>query len=384
MRILQISKYYPPEFGGIETVARDLSTGFAERGHQSDVLAFTRFDAKTETIDGVAVERVRATVTPMSQALSLRWFVRAVGLARKADVIVIQWPNLLPMLLVPFWRRQTVVIFWQSDLIGKGIASHIVRPLQWLMLRCADLIWTSTPRYAKASPALQPVRDKVRAMPIGITDPTLAGIPAAIPANIAAFVADRKLVIAIGRLVSYKGFDQLIRAFARVNCDAALVIVGTGPQEEVLRGLIAEFGIEDRVMLAGRASEDALRALLGNAALYVMSSNQRSEAFGVVQVEAMAFGLPIVATRVPDSGVDWVSGDGATGAAVPINDPPAMAEAIDRLLTDQAGLPALRARSRARYESEFTRDKMVSRALELIAEFSVKPGKDVAGANRTA
>lgn len=363
--IVQLSKFYPPEWGGIETVARDLSTGFAAAGFESTVVAFTRGQSRRERLDGVDVVRCAARRSLLSQPLSLGWLMHAFRFGTRADVILIQWPNLLPTLLVPFWRRKKIIVFWQSDLIEKGLLAKLVWPLQWLLLRRATWIWTSTGDYIDGSPVIRKFRHKASALPIGIHDPSTSEASDELPAKISSFLNGREFVLAVGRLVPYKGFDQLIAAAGSINPGRAIVIVGEGPLEAELRRSLIAAGVQDRVLLAGRVDQATLTALFKSASVYVMSSNQRSEAFGVVQVEAMAHSLPIVATDVPASGVAWVSGHGATGAVVPINDPKAIASAVNRIL-DSPDRARLGKAARSRYEEEFTASIMIERATAII------------------
>jgi glycosyltransferase involved in cell wall biosynthesis len=172
------------------------------------------------------------------------------------------------------------------------------------------------------------------------------------------FLGGRPYALAVGRNVPYKGFEYLIEAAARLPSSDAIVIVGTGPLEPVYRKMIAKLGVEDRVLLAGRMGTNDLNALFRSAALYVMSSVKRSEAFGIVTLEAMGNSLPVVATQIEGSGVAWVAGDGETGPIVPPRDAEALARAIGGLLADPDARAAFGKAARARYERLFTNDRM--------------------------
>jgi glycosyltransferase involved in cell wall biosynthesis len=366
-RIVQLSKYYPPEWGGIETVARDISVGLSRRGFVSRVVAFTKRNAETIVIDGVELVRCKERANIASQPLSFAWLRAARRAILKSDVVIMDWPNLLPAVLVPFLGRRPLLIFWHSDLIGKGILGSVLLPIQQMLLHRATRVMTTTEDYRNGSRPLAKFRHKTVALPIGIEDPLVSFVPVTVPGSISRFLDGRPYLIAIGRLVPYKGFDQLIMAVGAIDDGFALVIVGEGPMQKELEQLIARKGLSGRVLLTGKIPRDALDTLLSRAALYVMSSNQRGEGFGVVQLEAMAHSLPIVATNVPRSGVAWVSGYGSTGAMVPINDPTAIANAANQILQgpDRA---ALSLHSRQRFESEFTVDKMLDRFEQILTD----------------
>ena len=155
-------------------------------------------------------------------------------------------------------------------------------------------------------------------------------------------------MLAVGRLVYYKGFDVLVRAMRLV--DGRLVIVGEGPLEATLRAQAAAEGVSDKVTLLGEVQNADVAPFFAAADVFVLPSIARSEAFGIVQLEAMASGTPVVNTSL-DSGVPWVSPHEVTGLTVPPNDPHALGVALERLLGDarlRERLGATAARARAR------------------------------------
>src|SRR4029077_4739966 len=146
------------------------------------------------------------------------------------------------------------------------------------------------------------------------------------------------LWLAVGRLVYYKGLDNAIRALAKVP--GRLMIVGDGPLKAELEALARAVGVADRVIWRGRLGRTELVGAYHAATALWFPSNARSEAFGFVQIEAMACGCPVINTHIPGSGVAWVSRHEQTGLTVPIDDPRALAAAAQRLL----GEPGLRER----------------------------------------
>src|SRR4029453_13172931 len=167
----------------------------------------------------------------------------------------------------------------------------------------------------------------------------------------------------VGRLVYYKGLEVLLEALTRTAGGCA--IVGEGSLEDALRGRIAARGLGDRVALLGRRAGDEVRALYQNCDIFVLPSTARTEAFGLVQVEAMMAGLPVISTNLP-TGVPWVNDHGVTGLVVPPGDATALAAALRRLLEN----PPLRAKlgdaARARTLERFTRVRMVERFVDVV------------------
>lgn len=367
LNIVQLAKFYPPTLGGVEVVTRDLAVGFARTGWISRVVAVGNQTRRTaETNDGVIVERSPLWKVVKSQPLSFDWFRRARHAVRSADLVIVHVPNFLAALALLFAPRRPTILFWHSDVADKGLLGRLLRPLEQAAIARSDLIWVTTHDYGSKSYPLADVQDKTALLTLGIPDPRANDSGEPLPAEIAAFVAGRPVVLSVGRLVPYKGFDGLIEAFRRVAHDAVLIIAGAGPEHDRLAAQIAASGLSDRVMLTGRVSKDTLNALFRSAFLYVMSSVGRTEAFGVVQIEAMAYGLPIVATDVPRSGVGWVSGRGDLGALVPIDDHEALGAAINATFAHDR-IDELRAASRARYDAMFRIEHMTQNAIDTVA-----------------
>lgn len=366
MRIVHWAKYYPPEWGGTELITHDQANAGAAAGHDVSVVAFTRMKPGTETGNGVAVHRAKVLANVDSQPLSLRWLILAARHGRAADIVHIHTPNLLAavaLLFVP--RRVRIILQWHTDLVEKGFLGWLARPLERYMVHRAERILATSAVYAEASPVLRRFGAKTLAIPLGIADPALAPTSDRVPAAVADFLRGRPFALAVGRAVPYKGFEYLVRASAKLRSGTAVVIVGTGPLEAGLHALADELEVGERLLFAGRVSTEDLHALFASASLYVMCSVKRSEAFGLVLLEAMGHGLPTVATAIPGSGVAWVAGEGEAGRIVPPRDPDALARAIDELMADPDERASFARRARERYERLFTRETMLDAVLEV-------------------
>ena len=177
--------------------------------------------------------------------------------------------------------------------------------------------------------------------------------------------AHPRLVLAVGRLVSYKGFNVLVEALAHI--DASAIIVGAGSQAGRLRRLIASHGIGDRVSLGGSVSRERLRVLLHAARVFAFPSLTTAETFGIAQIEAMAAGLPIVNTALP-SGVPTVARHGIEALTVPPGDAAKLAEAIGHLLATPQHAAALGRAGKQRAIAEFDQSPFIDRVHALYAE----------------
>jgi glycosyltransferase involved in cell wall biosynthesis len=199
-------------------------------------------------------------------------------------------------------------------------------------------------------------------IPFGIDPEELGTVDAAEVEAVRARYGPR-IVLAAGRLVYYKGFEYLVRAMAGV--DAHLLIAGDGPLLGELRRVARDAGVAGKVTLLGRVPD--LRPLYHAADVFALPSVARSEAFGIVQLEAMACGVPVVNTAL-DTGVPFVSPHGVTGLTVPPADSGALAAALARLLGDSALRARMGSEGRARVAGELGAGLMARRTLALYRE----------------
>lgn len=363
LRVLHVGKYYPPYHGGMETHLHALCTAIRQ---QVDVEVVVANDARRtvrEEVDGVPVTRLgtlaRLASTPFTPGLT-----DAIRHAR-ADIVHLHFPHPTGILAWLASRtRSRLVVTYHSDVVRQRVLGALFSPLLDRALARADAIVCTSPQYVETSTALARHRARCRVLPFGVPTDVLSE---ASPAEVARIRAQwgPRLVLAVGRLVPYKGFGYLVRAMR--DLDARLVIIGNGPERPALEREIAQSGLGDRVALVG--SVPTLAPWLHAADVFALPSVQRSEAFGLVQVEAMVCGKPVVNTAL-DSGVPYVSVHGETGLTVPPRDPAALAAALRRLLDDGALRARLGAAGRLRAARLFSVEAMATETLALYAELT--------------
>jgi rhamnosyl/mannosyltransferase len=192
----------------------------------------------------------------------------------------------------------------------------------------------TSPPYIDGSPTLARFRDRVHPLPLGLDLSPFRTPGVNAREHAARFLAEftPPLWLFVGRLIYYKGLDVALEALTRVP--GTLLVIGTGPMEAAWKQKADELKLGDRVRWLGRATDDELTgAYLAATALW-FPSNARSEGFGLVQVEAMACGCPVVNTAIPASGVSWVCRNEVEGLSVPVGDPAALAAAARRLVEE--------------------------------------------------
>ncbi len=366
MKILHVYKDYPPILGGIENHVKLLAEGQAGRGHAVTVLVTNPTGATTtRTVENdVAVIRAGrlATVasTPLSPALAWQ-------LARQLpDVVHLHFPY--PIGEVSQWllhRGQATVLSYHSDIVRQAGILRFYRPLLRRVLAFVDAIIVGSPPM-RGSAYLADHQAKLHLIPYGIPLARFRAQPATeeLAAVRARYLTSHTppLLLFVGRLRYYKGLDTLIRALPETP--GHLLVVGIGPMAAEWRALAQATGVADRIAWLGEVSDADLPALYHLADLFVLPASHPSEAFGLVQVEAMAAGVPVVCTEL-GTGTSYVNQDGVTGRVVPPRDPPALAAAIRDLLADPGRLADLGVAARARVAADFDEAVMVERVLAL-------------------
>lgn len=367
MRILHLYKDYFPVLGGIENHIRLLAEGQVARGHEVTVLV-TSLGPRTELHEMAGVRVIKAArvatlaSAPLSLALPL-WLRRL-----QPDVTHLHFPY--PVTEVANWlvgRGRRTVVTYHSDVVRQKGLLLLYAPLMRHILRRVDRIIATSPAYIHSSDVLAPLAARCTVVPPGVETARFAAPadPPAVAAVRARWGPGPRLLF-VGKHRYYKGLDDLIRALPALP-GVRLMAVGEGAMTPVWQALAVELGVAERVHFPGEIPDGELPLYFQAADLFVLPASHRSEAFGLVLVEAMAAGLPVVTTEL-STGTSWVNRHGETGLVVPPRDPTALARAIAELLADDARRAALGRAAQARAVAEFNKERMIERVLTLYEE----------------
>lgn len=373
MRVLHIGKYYPPFAGGIEHFLADLLPALGTHDVATAALVHDeqprRWGGQWPSTSGSSLPKEqeetpiyrapcfgRLLYAPISPAFPL-WLNRTIR-AFRPDLLHLHLPNTSAFwaMAIPAARRLPWIVHWHADVVASAIdqrlalAYRLYRPFEQRLLATSRAVIATSPPYLEASTALASWRERCHIVPLGLNPARIADPdPAARTRAESLWGTTGFRVLAIGRLTYYKGHDVLIRAAANLE-NSRVLIVGTGEHRERLTALIQSAGLGERVRLPGFQPEADLNALLASCDVLCLPSLERTEAFGLVLLEAMRFGKPVVVSDIPGSGASWVTRQAGHGLLVPPGDAAALAAALCVLQHDpdrrqtlgRAGAAALR------------------------------------------
>jgi len=338
LRVLHVGKFYPPVHGGIETFLADLIE--AQRAQGIEAAALVHGQTLPGDPPWLVRVPVQAQLVYAPIALGFRHaLARAIG-RFAPDLLHLHMPNnaVFWALTLPAARKLPWVVHWHADVVqtrmraALRLAYGLYRPFERAVLELAERIVVTSPPYLDASEPLRPWRGKCVVIPLGLRSEPPPAAAASRPA-----VAHRPLqLLAIGRLAYYKGLETLMRAAAAVH-DVELSIAGDGELRGRLEQLareLAPVGGAPSIRLLGAVDDATKERLLRDCDVVCHASCERTEAFGMVLLEAMRHGRPCLASDLAGSGVPWVIEQGGCGVLAPPLDVPAWQRAIERLRDD--------------------------------------------------
>ncbi len=359
MRVLHIGKYYPPVAGGMERFLGDLVQAQRAAGDEVAVLVHAvpgappRDDPPWLMRCPVWMQLAFAPVSPRFPF----WLSRALRL-HAPEVLHIHMPNVSALwaLLLPAARRIPWVVHWHADVepskfkLSLRLGYPHYRIFERALLERSECIIVTSAQYLKASRPLQPWRHKCHVVPLGV-DPER--LPDVAPEETEGLWRGARLrVLAVGRLTYYKGFETLIEALAD-DSTKELVIVGKGEERDGLERRLAKAGHPGWIRLAGEVDDATLRGLMASCDVLCLPSRERTEAFGLVLLEAMRYRKAIVASELAGSGVTWVARQGQNAVLVPPEDPAAWNAALTSLAEHPARRELMGKLGHERYQREF-------------------------------
>ncbi|HOE64333.1 MAG TPA: glycosyltransferase [Candidatus Sumerlaeota bacterium] len=359
--VLHIYKdYFPPVIGGIEKHIHQVAEGTRDEYDVRVLVANTRSKTEVEDVNGITVIKA-ASLGRIASSPICPTFPK---LLKKyaADILHFHCPNPIGDISYLINRPSgKVVVTYHSDVVRQRSAMIIYGALLRRFLRLASVIMPTSPQYIDSSSYLSDCRDKCEPVPLGIETDRFQKTPAieAQAEDIRKSVGGQPIILFVGRLRYYKGLHFLIQALPMVK-ESHLFIVGAGPEETPLRRQAKMFRVEDRVTFVGAVEDGKLPLYYYASDIFCLPSHLRSEAYGLVQLEAMTCGLPVVSCNLK-TGVPFVNKDGETGIIVEPGSPSALSNALNQLLSDVDLRKKLGSQAQKRALAEFDVSVMIRR-----------------------
>lgn len=370
LKVLQVNKLYAPFTGGVETVVQQIAEGLKDQADMKALVCNNHRESVTERINGVLVRRSGSFTMLGNMPLSVRFFRDLKKMSQGCDILHFHMPfpiGDLAGLLSGFSGK--VVVWWHSDVVRQKKMMLLYRPVMEMFLKRADAIIVATQGHIDGSAYLAPYREKCRIIPYGVdpeierqADQWCMHRQALEPSH-----TDRPVrFLFVGRLVYYKGCKVLLEAFCHVP-NAELILIGDGVMKEELQGLVRQYGMESRVHFLGNVDDTELERQFMQCDVFVLPSIARSEAFGLVQIEAMSYEKPVINTNLP-SGVPYVSLHKKTGLTVKPNDAVQLAAAMNWMVNHPKERERMGKEARKRAKSCFPMQGMLDQVLALYRE----------------
>ncbi len=373
LRILQLGKFYKPYRGGMETVLSFLCEELKKDYEIEVLVANHNRTTQIEIVDGVPVTRVSSYGQRFSTSLCPQFPGELKK--RKADIVHLHFPNPLAEVSYLLSRHKApLVISYHSDVLRPKRLYNLYLPILRRLLRRADKIIVASPSLLSGSARLRDFQHKCAVIPYGIQLSDYEPLPAIrVRAERLKEEHGDRLVLFVGRLVYYKGVETLLEAMTKI--EGRLLLIGNGPLAAPMRRKCAELKLESKVHFLGEVSQEELISAYHACRVFVLPSTDKVEAFGMVQLEAMACGKPVVSTRLP-TGVPWVNQDGITGRVVPPRDSTALASAVNELLDNASLADQMGRRGRERVEKFFSKEVMALEYAKVYQALKKETAKD--------
>jgi len=357
-KIVHLAKFFPPHKGGIEKI----TSIFANNNENSkiSIIAFSNKVTPNIRKKNLNVIICKSLFEGYSQPFSFKYIYQGIKGLLKSDIVHVHAPNILAFMVLLLPLRRKIIVHWHSDIIHYHNFRFIIRPIENFILNKATRIVCATQNYYESSKILSKYESKISIIPYGIKKNKHG--QNIISNKIKVLVKKlrhKKIIISVGRLIKYKGFDKLVDVGNFLSEDCIILIIGNGPLKYSLSQKIIKNKLQNKVRILNNISNEDLAFLLTNSNLYCCLSINRQESFGISLIEALMHKLPIYSEDIAGSGVSYVNSNGVTGINTKSIDAQRTAIKINALLSNKEKMKEMSNNAYARYKKLFTEDGML-------------------------
>ena len=335
IRVLQVAKWCSPYIGGIERVVEDIANGVKKKTEMTILVCADGRKTEIETReDGVTVIRAGVIGKLFSMPISLKYLYWFGKLSKKADILQFHAPFPLSDLALFLHHNKNAVktVWWHSDVVRQKKLMMVYKPLMQWFLKNTDRIYVAGQAILEHSKYIGDHRDKVEIIPFGLNEEEYFNNPFTPVLTEKLKDTKNKKILFVGRLVYYKGVECLVSAFNGVK-DAELFIVGDGELRASLEKQASKLPCAEKIHFLGALDENDLRSAYNDCDMFVLPSVSPSECFGIVQLEAMVYGKPVINTSL-GTAVPEVSLHGVSGITVEPRNVSQLRDAMNKLCSD--------------------------------------------------
>ncbi len=355
MKILQISKLYYPWIGGVEKIVQQISENLKDDFNISVLCCRPKGRTKREKINGVRVIKTSSLGLFWGMPFSFSFLRLFRKMRNNFDLIDYHYPfPLADLAIFLFQPKGKLVVHYHADIVRQKILNFLINPLTFNTLERADLIIVSNPNIIKSSLYLRNFQDKCKVVPFGVDLEEFQKPDKVKVKEIKKNYGD--FVLFVGRLSYYKGVEYLIKAIK--DLDVNLVIIGEGEEKEFLVEEIEELNIENKVFFLSFMTKKELINFYHSCRVLVLPSIFESEAFGIVLIEAMACGKPVISTEL-GTGTSFVNQNRITGFVAAPQDPQELCFLIERVIHDDKKHRQMCKNALRRVEEVFNLEKVI-------------------------
>lgn len=360
MKILHISKFYPPYKGGIEDVCYNIVSAL-KPSHVQKVICFNEGRHRDKTnIDGVEIIRAGIICKLFRQPISfsLYFILKKYINTFSPDIIHLHLPNPLACIyilrLLP--NNIKLVLHWHSDIVAQKYLYLLFSYYERKILERADAILVTSPLYLQGSKPLMKYKEKVHVLPnavsfekMNLNDKDRALVKAL------KCTYNKPIVFFIGRHVPYKGIEYLVQSEKYISSECVILIAGEGPLTKSLK----EMTNSKRIIFLGKIPDEEIKIYMSAADIFAFPSITKNEAFGVALAEAMYCKAVPITFTIKGSGVNWVNLNNVTGIEIENHSSEELGKAIDLLLNNNTLRNVYSANAFSRASELFDIDKII-------------------------
>ncbi len=306
MKILYITKFFPPEYGGIETLSKNICDFFHNKKKKIEVISFSKKKTYVSKKNIYKVNFFKPIFSLFSTPISFSIIIFLYKNYRKYDYIHVHTPNPLIELCLILLPIKKLVVSWGSDIINQKTLKFFFNPVQYCLLKKSKKIICLSKNYFNYSKELKPFSYKTVIIPPLIKKRKSKQIH---------YSKNNKEInlVTVGRLVNYKGHHIGVRAMNFLPKNYQLNIVGDGANKEKLLNQISQLNLKNRIRLFDKANDEAKKKILKKSSIFLMCSTSRAESFGIAILEAISYGLPLIISNVKGSGMNDMIRDNYNG-----------------------------------------------------------------------